>query len=364
MIGELLPAALQFRQKLTALRAGKPQAFEWYPYESLTNAGHLDRLLAGNYEAILGVPGASGILDIGCADGDLAFLLESLGYPVTAIDHPSTNHNGMLGIRTLRNLLGSSVEILEADIDSQFTLPPNRFRLAVFLGILYHLKNPFHALERLAKSCDYCVLSTRIARQFPDGAVMPPQHPMAYLLAPDELNADDSNYWIFNEAGLRRLISRTHWEVVEFFTGGDTSRSNPTSREHDERAFCLLRSRYGMANVKLGPGFHEPEDTGWRWVASSFSVRVDQPRETLTVKGFLPETVLQALGAVRLSVSVNGRNMAPIVLGEAGAWTLVRRLGGQGSAGTEVHFSTDKALPASASDGRERALIIASVDFE
>ena len=364
MIEELLPAALQFRQKLTALRAGKPQAFEWYPYESLTNAGHLDRLLAGNYEAILGVPGASGILDIGCADGDLAFLLESLGYPVTAIDHPSTNHNGMLGIRTLRNLLGSSVEILEADIDSQFTLPPNRFRLAVFLGILYHLKNPFHALERLAKSCDYCVLSTRIARQFPDGAAMPPQHPMAYLLAPDELNADDSNYWIFNEAGLRRLISRTHWEVVEFFTGGDTSRSNPTSREHDERAFCLLRSRYGMANVKLGPGFHEPEDTGWRWVASSFSVRVDQPRETLTVKGFLPETVLEALGAVRLSVSVSGQNLAPIVLGEAGAWTLVRRLGGQGSAGTEVHFSTDKALPASASDGRERALIIASVDFE
>ena len=270
----------------------------------------------------------------------------------------------MLGIRTLRNLLGSSVEILEADIDSQFTLPPNRFRLAVFLGILYHLKNPFHALERLAKSCDYCVLSTRIARQFPDGAAMPPQHPMAYLLAPDELNADDSNYWIFNEAGLRRLISRTHWEVVEFFTGGDTSRSNPTSREHDERAFCLLRSRYGMANVKLGPGFHEPEDTGWRWVASSFSVLVDQPRETLTVKGFLPETVLQALGAVRLSVSVNGQKLAPIVLGEAGAWTLVRRLGGQGSAGTEVHFSTDKALPASASDGRERALIIASVDFE
>lgn len=219
MLLELSSAALQFRKKLTALRASQPQAFEWYPYESLTNAGHLDRLLAGRYEAVLGLPGASRILDIGCADGDLGFLLESLGYPVTAIDHPTTNHNGMLGIRVLRTLLGSAVEILEADLDSQFTLPPNRFRLAVFLGLLYHLKNPFHALERLARSCDYCVLSTRIARRFPDGAAMPPQHPMAYLLADDELNADNSNYWIFNEAGLRRLISRTHWEVVEFFTG-------------------------------------------------------------------------------------------------------------------------------------------------
>ena len=361
---ELLPLARNFRLKLQSLRDSHPQPFEWYPYESLTNAGHIDRLLAGGHRDIFGTPGESPILDIGCGDGDLSFLFDSLGYPVTAIDHPSTNHNGMAGVRALRNLLGSRVEIVEADIDSQFTLPPGRFRLAIFLGLLYHLKNPFHALERLAKSCDYCLLSTRIARRFPDGSPMPPQHPMAYLLAADELNADDSNYWIFNEAGLRRLISRTHWEVVSLFTGGDTETSDPTSTEHDERAFCLLRTRYGMANVELGAGFHQPEDTGWRWVARQFSVNVSEPRERITISGFLPDKLLNELGPITLGITANGQALVPQTLSEAGTWKLIRKLPGQGSAGTEIQFTIDKALPASSTDGRERALIVSAVEFD
>ncbi len=360
---ELLPAAARFRKKLEAVRNSAPQTFEWYPYDSLTNAGHIDRLLSGRHDAIF--PGTGGrILDIGCADGDLAFLLESLGFSVSVIDHPSTNHNGMRGIRTLRDLLGSSVGVLEADIDSQFSLPKERFRLVVFLGILYHLKNPFYALERLAKSCDYCLLSTRIARRFPDGTPMPPHHPMAYLLAADELNADDSNYWIFNEEGLRRLISRTHWDVVEMFTSGDTVNSDPTSKERDERAFCLLRSRYGMANVELVTGFYEVEDTGWRWVSRQFSVRIDQPREVVTVRGYLPEVVLQELGPIRLGIQVNGRDVRSEVLSVAGAWTILRKLGEQGRTGAEIQFTADKALPASDADDRERSLIISAIEFE
>jgi tRNA (mo5U34)-methyltransferase len=356
--------AERVRKTLSAARQRLSPAFEWYPYDSLANAERLDRLLGASPLDVLGEPASSPILDIGCADGDLAFLLDSFGFPVTAIDHASTNHNGMRGIRALRQAVDSNIRILEADIDSQFTLPDGRFRLAVFFGILYHLKNPFHALERLAKSCDYCVLSTRVARRFPGGSPIPAEHPLAYLLAADELNRDNSNYWIFNEAGLRRLLTRAHWEVVEFFTIGDTQTSDPVSPQHDERAYCLLRSHYGLANVELLQGWHQLEDTGWRWVARRFSVRCDQHRTSVTVRGFLPPEVFTITGPVRLAIKANGTELRSERLAEAGDWTVTRKLPEQGSDGLILEFTVDKALPPTDFDDRELALIVASIDLQ
>ena len=81
--------------------------------------------------------------------------------------------------------------------------------MAVLLGVLYHLRNPFYALEELASRASYCLLSTRVARRFPDGSVMPGGVPLAYLLGERELNADETNYFIFSEPGLRTLLQRT-----------------------------------------------------------------------------------------------------------------------------------------------------------
>jgi tRNA (mo5U34)-methyltransferase len=51
------------------------------------------------------------VLDIGTADGDLAFFLESIGFRVIAIDYPGTNFNGMRGIQKLKEALNSRVEL-------------------------------------------------------------------------------------------------------------------------------------------------------------------------------------------------------------------------------------------------------------
>ena len=91
------------------------------------------------------------VLDLGCADGELAFFLESLGYQVTAVDHGVYNHNGMRGARALKAALGSAVELVELDLDRPFQLPGGPYDFAFFLGTLYHLRNPFHVLEELAK---------------------------------------------------------------------------------------------------------------------------------------------------------------------------------------------------------------------
>ena len=66
--------------------------------------------------------------------------------------------------------------------------------------------------------------------------------PVAYLVAPDETNNDATNYWMFSPAGLERIVSRAGWSVLERYSVGDVIASDPSSPDHDERAFLLLRS--------------------------------------------------------------------------------------------------------------------------
>jgi hypothetical protein len=68
--------------------------------------------------------------------------------------------------------------------------------------------------------------------------------PAAYLVSPDETNNDPTNYWIFTNPGLRRILDRTGWDVLDYMTVGNTLNSNPATSEGDERAFCLVRSRH------------------------------------------------------------------------------------------------------------------------
>ena len=75
------------------------------------------------------------ILDIGGGDGDCAFFLESLGHQVHLIDHAPTNYNELEGARALKNELGSSVEIIDLDVEQGLRLPAPRYSLALFLGL-------------------------------------------------------------------------------------------------------------------------------------------------------------------------------------------------------------------------------------
>ncbi len=182
------------------------------------------------------------IADIGAADGDLAFFLEKQGLSVDVIENESTNFNRLEGAQILKHALDSSVTIRLVDLDSQFPLSGEKYDAIFLLGTLYHLKNPFLILERLARMTEYCFVSTRIAKQTADGQPLSP-YPIAYLLGPKECNNDNTNFWIFSEEGLKRLIDRAGWNVVSYLTIGDTTHSTPADPDRDERAFCLLQSK-------------------------------------------------------------------------------------------------------------------------
>ena len=323
---------------------------------------HIDDLLKGENRLLLDVIGDEPVADICCADGDLAFFLESAGCRVHAFDWPVTNHNQMRGVRAVRDALKSQVEIFATDLDNQFSLPTT-YNVVFLLGALYHLKNPFYVMEALSKRARYCLISTRIASRTPDGSVSMREHPLAYLVGADELNRDNTNYWIFSGAGLRRLLHRANWVVVEHMTIGATNESDPIHA--DERAFCLLRSRYAISNVELGAGWHQPEMVGWRWTEQRFfagTESADRTFKSLRLRFYIPQVLIEKWGSLSIGATVNGISIAPESFTSDGEFEYIGVF--SPSKSVQAQFELDRALPPDDSDIRERGIIVAELSFD
>ncbi len=265
-----------FRDILKAAKSTPPHPnFGWYPHDTLSSWWILRALFAAHFTALQDALRCHPVLDIGCGDGDLTFFLSQLGCRVAAVDHPKFNFNYMHGVKALKQRLGSDVSIFETDLDHDGPLAflEDEYGLVLLLGILYHLKNPFSILERLSRCARYCMLSTRIASMTLNGTPM--QHEaLAYLLDSREANNDPTNFWIFSETGLSRLLRRTGWEVWGSSKHGCTTGSNPSSDQADERIYLFLRSRLrsAPATLNLSDGWWPIQTEGWCWVNKRFTI--------------------------------------------------------------------------------------------
>ncbi len=218
------------------------EELDWYPYDCFVNLFYLQKLLNATGLSLDAITGSKPVLDLGTADGALSFFLESLGYEVDSWDYSGTNINRMAGVRTLAKFFRSEVQILDIDLDGRFDIK-RQYGMALFLGTLYHLKNPFYSLELLAKHAKFCFLSTRVARYSVDRTVRLDGIPIAYLLDSKECNGDATNYWIFSPPGLSILAKRAGWQIRASAHSGSTT-SDPSSDENDERMFLLLESTF------------------------------------------------------------------------------------------------------------------------
>lgn len=245
-IEELLRESRDFERLIAARKAECGAVdFPWYPYGTLSNFAHLDLLLSGANRALAPLDSGRPIADVGGADGDLAFFLESRGVAnIDLIDYSPTNYNSLRGVRMLKEQLESKLAIHEIDLDAYFRWPRDDYELVFFLGILYHLKNPYYVLESLAKVARYSLISTRVARFGADRKTPIDKQALAYLLAPDECNNDATNFWIFSQQGLARILDRTGWTILDYVSVGDTVNSDPASAGGDERAFVFVKSRW------------------------------------------------------------------------------------------------------------------------
>ncbi len=362
-IRDLAAAATRFRDRLNeAKRANR--SLEWYPYNTLAVFPVLVQMLRGERRDLLALSSAAPVLDIGCGDGDLSFFFESLGHPAVAIENPETNYNRTLGFTALRTALQSAAELERADLDSGLNLRSRTFGLAFCLGLLYHLKSPFAFLETLARHTRYCVLSTRIAQVTVQGTEIA-HEPLAYLVAPTETNNDATNYWIFSEAGLRRLLDRTGWDLCDWATTGAQRASDPASIDRDQRAFCMLRSKRPdpWLGVDLDEGWHPMENASWRWTERTFGVRLN--------RGTLNAPILRFVFTLcaaprRLRATVNGVPLAECDYQSPGQHTYRQPV--PASALTHgpvlVQFELDKALSQNGSDIRELGVQVAFWSYD
>jgi tRNA (mo5U34)-methyltransferase len=364
--------ATRFQATLEKARAAVgPRDWTWYAYDSFGLFSVLDQMLAGSRRDLLALIGKRPVLDVGCADGALAFFFESLGLRVTAVDNSATNCNNMQGVRALREALSSGIEILDIDLDRSSLPPPAEpYGIALVLGILYHVRNPFHLLDEIARQARYCLLSTRVARVVPDRSVSLEALPVAYLVDSSELNADPTNYWIFSPAGLARLFQRTGWQVVDRLSAGTLTNSDPVRPEADERFYCLLR-RADLASefdapgsiARLAYGWHPrgTDETRWRWTERLFGVVVDVsgnvPRSALVLQLYIPPAIIERFGAITLTAASNGTVLNTRTYSAPGPQTFELTLAGE----TQIDFSLDNALPPSAGDLRELGLIVSEI---
>ena len=357
--GSLDALASQFHDRLKIIKHRTPlDGASWYPWHSLAGIQLLEREMRLDLPALQGMIGSDRVLDVGCGDGDVAFFLESLGAQVDAVDHPATNYNRMEGVRTLARALNSPVRIHAADIDNRPALPASGYGLGIMLGVLYHLKNPYLVLETLARNVRHLYMSTRIASRTPDRKLGFGAYPLAYLVDDRELNDDPTNFWIFSEEALKRVIRRSGWNVVRSFTAGPAE-SDPVTSEGDARAFVLAESRLcgNQPGFQLGLGWHELEHGASRWTARRFTAGAELRQAlapaTLRFLFQLPDSVVARRPRTVLNAAVNGIRLPASAFHTPGEQEYTATLPSLAAGHVQIEFELDAGVNI---EGDEREL--------
>jgi tRNA (mo5U34)-methyltransferase len=145
------------------------------------------------------------VLDVGAWDGFYSFEAERRGAArVVATDHFCWGHGGpgtRAGFDLAHRALGSRVEAMEVDV---LDLGPERvgtFDVVLFLGVLYHMRHPLLALERVASvTRELLVVETLVD-------LLGTRRPRAAFYPGRELNGDPTNWWGPNPAAVVAMLA-------------------------------------------------------------------------------------------------------------------------------------------------------------
>jgi tRNA (mo5U34)-methyltransferase len=147
------------------------------------------------------------VLDIGAWDGWFSFEMERRGATVVAVD--ATNKTKF---REAKELMGSKVEHIVADICRLKPSDIGTFDIVLFLGVLYHLKHPMLAIENVCElSTDLACVESFVTDDVPDAPV-----PSMEFYEHDELAGQFDNWVGPNISCVMAMCRTAGFARVEF----------------------------------------------------------------------------------------------------------------------------------------------------
>jgi tRNA (mo5U34)-methyltransferase len=180
--------------------SGSPEPMQWWH--------HFEQLLALNLPDLTGKT----VLDVGARDGYFSFAAERFGASrVLAIDSGNWGRpGGKRSFERLRKALASHVEDLDVDVLDISPETVGRFDVVLFLDMLFHMRDPLLALERVASvTKELLVVETLVDMNFlrsPAAAFYPP-----------EKRRDTRTWWVPNRAAVLGMLESVGFvRVVSF----------------------------------------------------------------------------------------------------------------------------------------------------
>jgi tRNA (mo5U34)-methyltransferase len=191
------------------------------------------------------------VLDIGAWDGFFSFECERRGAArVVAADYYSwhgASWGTKAGFEMAREALGSRVEDVDLDV---MDLSPERigmFDVVLFLGVLYHLRDPLAALERVASVTAGTLILETVVDQ------VGVSRPVAAFYPDRELNNDPTNWWGPNPAAVIGMLRAAGFARADMITAlpGAIHRTARAAWHHLQG-----KNRFGLALRQDRAVFH------------------------------------------------------------------------------------------------------------
>jgi tRNA (mo5U34)-methyltransferase len=165
------------------------------------------------------------VLDVGAWDGFFSFEAERRGAErVVATDSHAWREPGKEGFELARRLRGSSVEDRDLDVMELAPDTLGTFDLVLFLGVLYHMKEPLLGLERVAAvATGQLIVSTAVD-------LVRLRRPAVAFYPGREYGDDPTNWWGPNPAAVLAMLRSVGFRRTVVFSRPFPSRLRSVAR--------------------------------------------------------------------------------------------------------------------------------------
>jgi tRNA (mo5U34)-methyltransferase len=173
------------------------------------------------------------VLDVGCRDGFFAFEMERRGASVLAIDYTPADDTGFA---VAAELLKSRVEHLLLNVYHLDPAMHGWFDVVLFLGVVYHLRDPVRALDAIRSVCrPGALLFVESVCQPAPGADA--SLPLWRFSPRDSFGGDGTTKWVPTPAGLEAMVADCEFEVRAAAARGDRCLVAAAAVEDEQQAF-------------------------------------------------------------------------------------------------------------------------------